>query len=620
MRKCWITRFACSGLILGWMLGIFAGALPAAAAGGAFANPIMNGAADPNVAQKDGWYYFVMTQVDRIDIWKARDLTQISNGAVTRAFTPPPSGWGSQNIWAPELHYLNGKWYLYYTADDGADANHRMFVLENDSSDPTTGAWVNRGQLNTPGGFAIDGTVFEQDGMLYFVWSSRNGPQSLWISAMSDPWTLTGTAAQIATPTYSWEPYVNEGPAILQRNGRIFLTYSGNGCGSDDYLLGMLTAQQGSNLIDPDSWVKSTAPVFSKANGVFGPGHNSFATSPDGTEDWIVYHANSVSGAGCTGDRSTRIQKFTWNADGTPNFGVPVAAGVLLPKPSDGSGAGNYPFFRIINANSNKAVSVTGIDPNPGANVAQWAYEGHADQHWSLEPTDGGYFKIRASHSQLLLDVQSASTADGGNVIQNADTNAMSEQWKPISLGNGYYTLQNRNSGKMLDVAGGSVDDNGNIQQWPDNGATAQKFRFEPVGSVKLINAGSGKALDVAAASMADGANIQQWSDNGCSCQRWHFDSLGNGFFKIVNDNSFKVVDIENMVDANGANIRQWTDLNNAAQHWRLELMPDGSVSFRPELDGNRAMDVEALSVLDGANVSLYDATNTTNQLWYLNP
>ncbi|MEK0315812.1 RICIN domain-containing protein [Cohnella sp. 56] len=620
MKKRFWVKLGYNGLLFAWLLGMIAGAIPARAAGGSFVNPIMNGAADPHVAQKDGWYYFVMTQVDRIDIWKSRDLTQISNQSPTRAFTPSSSGWGSQNIWAPELHFLNGKWYLYYTADDGTDANHRMFVLENASADPTAGTWVSKGQINTPGGFAIDGTVFEQEGTLYFVWSSRNGPQSLWISAMSNPWTLTGVVSQIATPTYGWEPYVNEGPAVLQRNGRIFITYSGNGCDSDDYLLGMLTAQQGSNLTDPGSWIKSPLPVFSKANSVYGPGHNSFVASPDGTEDWIVYHANSVSGAGCTGERSTRIQKFTWNADGTPNFGIPVAAGVPITKPSESTGFMGYPLYSIINANSGKAVSVTGIDPNPGANVAQWSYEAHADQHWSLEPTDGGFFKIRASHSRLILNVQDASILDGGNVIQTADTNALSAQWKPISLESGYYVLQNRNSGKMLDVAGGSIDDNANIQQWSNNGATAQQFRFEPVGSVKLLNVGSGKALDVAAASTADGANIQQWSDNGCQCQRWHFDSLGNGYFKIVNENSGKVVDIENMIDANGTNIRQWTDLNNAGQHWRLEIMSDGSISFRPALNGNRAIDVEAFSNADGANVSLYDATNTINQLWRLTP
>lgn len=87
-----------------------------------FQYQIMNGAADPFVTYHDGYYYMTFTQVDRIDIYKSASLADIANGEVTRAFTPPADGWGSQNIWAPKLHHIDGKWYLYYTADDGVDA------------------------------------------------------------------------------------------------------------------------------------------------------------------------------------------------------------------------------------------------------------------------------------------------------------------------------------------------------------------------------------------------------------------------------------------------------------------------------------------------------------------
>jgi hypothetical protein len=85
--------------------------------------------------------------------------------------------------------------------------------------------------------------------------------------------------------------------------------------------------------LSPSSWTKKSTPVFhrSDANGVYGPGHNGFFTSPDGTENWIVYHANSSSSGGCGNGRTTRAQKFTWNSDGTPNFGTPVALGTSLP-------------------------------------------------------------------------------------------------------------------------------------------------------------------------------------------------------------------------------------------------------------------------------------------------
>jgi hypothetical protein len=88
--------------------------------------------------------------------------------------------------------------------------------------------------------------------------------------------------------------------------------------------------------MDPASWKKSPQPVFtqSKENGVYAPGHNSFFKSPDGREDFILYHANSKPGLGCGRFRSPRAQRFSWKKDGTPDFGVPVKEGVELPAPS----------------------------------------------------------------------------------------------------------------------------------------------------------------------------------------------------------------------------------------------------------------------------------------------
>jgi GH43 family beta-xylosidase len=158
---------------------------------------------------------------------------------------------------------------------------------------------------------------------------------------MANPTTLEGNRIMISTPQYSWEQngMVNEGPGILKNpQGKTFLIYSASGCWTDEYGLGLLTLKdQGNPLIAAD-WTKSAAPVFTKSvtNNVYGPGHNSFFKSPDGKEDWIIYHANPApeNGQGCGATRSTRMQKFTWNADGTPDFGVPVATGVAIKVPS----------------------------------------------------------------------------------------------------------------------------------------------------------------------------------------------------------------------------------------------------------------------------------------------
>lgn len=155
---------------------------------------------------------------------------------------------------------------------------------------------------------------------------------------------------RLSSPTFHWEKYgdlndsdnpphvdVNEGPQILRRNNKLFLIYSASGCWTEQYTLGMLSTSIISDLLDSASWKKHPAPVFkfSIINRVFAPGHNSFFKSPDGTEDWILYHANSEPGQGCGRHRSPRAQKFIWNADGSPNFGEPVKPGIPIRIPSE---------------------------------------------------------------------------------------------------------------------------------------------------------------------------------------------------------------------------------------------------------------------------------------------
>ncbi|HET7896373.1 MAG TPA: family 43 glycosylhydrolase, partial [Flavisolibacter sp.] len=180
----------------------------------------------------------------------------------------------------------------------------------------------------------------------YFIWSGHasatDNTQNLYIARMQNPWTLATGRTMISSPTYAWEkagapPAVNEGPEILTNaSGRVFLIYSASGCWTDDYTLGMLTLKEGGDPLKASDWTKNATPVFAKnpGGGVYGPGHNSFFVSKDGTENWLLYHANTSSGQGCGDNRSPRMQKFTWNADGTPNFGQPVGVGVPITKPS----------------------------------------------------------------------------------------------------------------------------------------------------------------------------------------------------------------------------------------------------------------------------------------------
>ncbi len=304
-----------------------------------FTNPLLLSGPDPWITRDGNTYYYMHTMGDRLTIWRTRDITKLRDAEQKTIWTPPKTGPNAESIWAPELHRIDGRWYVYYSAarkhDD--DPSRGVWVLENDSADPFAGEWRDRGRVNTrsPG---IDGTTFEYAGKRYFVYSPYAGPDSvLAIARMSDPVTLTGPEVVIARPDQPWERQggrqIVEGPEFLEGpKGDLFIVYSGSACWSDDYALGMLRAAPGSDPLDAAAWRESPRPVFVKSpeNGVFAPGHNGFFTSPDGREHWIIYHANPRPDMKCTQQRAPHIQRFDFDADGVPAFGAPIGS-----KPSN---------------------------------------------------------------------------------------------------------------------------------------------------------------------------------------------------------------------------------------------------------------------------------------------
>jgi GH43 family beta-xylosidase len=320
-----------------------------------FTNPLLPAGADPWCIYKDGYYYYTHTTGRNVTVWKTKSIASLKTAEKKVVFTPPATGPYSKEIWAPEIHYLQNKWYIYFAADSGNNVDHRLWVLENNSPDPLQGEWIIKEKLTTPDDkWSIDGSVFQHKGKMYLVWSGWegdvNGQQNIYIALMSNPWTVVGKRTRISAPQLEWETHgdlnnpndvphvnVNEGPQILLNQGKLYLIYSASGCWTDQYSLGMLTASVDADLLDSASWKKWPKPLFQQSleNKVFAPGHNSFFKSPDGKEDWILYHANDKPGQGCGRFRSPRTQKFTWNADGTPNFGKPVKTGVLLKVPSE---------------------------------------------------------------------------------------------------------------------------------------------------------------------------------------------------------------------------------------------------------------------------------------------
>lgn len=319
-----------------------------------FSNPLLKSGADPWIIQKDGYFYYTHTTGRNLVLYKTSNIADLPAAPHKIIWQPPQGTLYSKQIWAPELHFIKGSWYLYFAADDGVNENHRIYVLENKAADPMEGTWQLKGKVSDARNkWAIDASVFKFKRKWYMAWSGwegdKNGRQDIYIARMKNPWTIKGTGVRISSPVLDWETHgtlndplnpphvsVNEGPQWLSHNNNLFMVYSASGCWTDNYALGLLRFTGKRNLMDSAAWQKSLSPVFktSVENGVYAPGHNSFFKSPDKKEDWILYHANSAPGMGCGEGRAPRAQKFTWKADGSPNFGIPVKAGVLMQVPA----------------------------------------------------------------------------------------------------------------------------------------------------------------------------------------------------------------------------------------------------------------------------------------------
>jgi len=298
--------------------------------------------ADPYVVRSEaGKYYFTASvpEYDRIVLRCSDTLYELKDAAEKEIWHKHETGLMSRHIWAPELHYLFGKWYIYFAASQKEDIwALRPYVLECDSEDPMTGNWKELGMMQCADddefsfrAFSLDATVFENNGDWYYVWAEKVGVgrqiSNLYIAKMEKANKLATVQVLLTTPDYDWERvdfWVNEGPAVVKNNGKIYLTYSASGTGAP-YCMGMMTARERSDLLDPRNWEKSRYPVVktNEKKEIFGPGHNSFTVDEDGN-DICVYHGRTYEKI--EGDplydpnRHAMLMRVTWE----PQTSTPV--------------------------------------------------------------------------------------------------------------------------------------------------------------------------------------------------------------------------------------------------------------------------------------------------------
>lgn len=277
-----------------------------------YSGPLIEQRADPDIELgPDGWYYFTASvpAFDLIEIRRAKTIEELPTAPTRVVWKAHESGLMSKYIWAPEIHWVDGVWMIYFAAaaeepDELGVFSHRTYALRLNGSDPMTDPWEEAGQINTGWeSFTIDSTTFTAAGKRYFVWAQRDyaiaGNSNLYIAEMLSPTELKLPAARISVPEHAWECHgywVNEGPSVLKHDGKLFMTYSGSAT-DERYAMGLLVADETADLLDPASWWKSPVPVMvtDPAHNIYGPGHNSFTKDIDG-RDLLVFHARPYPG------------------------------------------------------------------------------------------------------------------------------------------------------------------------------------------------------------------------------------------------------------------------------------------------------------------------------------
>lgn len=298
--------------------------------------------ADPYVYKHtDGTYFFTASvpAYDGIRLRKADSLEDLAKAEEVEVWHKHETGPMGAHIWAPELHYLSGKWYIYFAGAEAEDKwRIRPYVLECTGPNPMKDDWVECGMMQCADGdefsfraFSLDGTVFENKGDYYYIWAEKVGVgrqiSNLYIARMECPTKLATIQVLLSTPDYDWERrgfWVNEGPAVIKHDGRIFVTYSASDTGAN-YCMGMLSIDENDDVLDPGCWKKRRYPVLASdpEKRLYGPGHNSFTTDEDGNPI-VVFHVRKE--AVIDGDplynpnRHAMYRAFGWDENGEPVF------------------------------------------------------------------------------------------------------------------------------------------------------------------------------------------------------------------------------------------------------------------------------------------------------------
>lgn len=291
-------------------------------------NPILNHP-DPFITLErvNGEYLLLATAGKSITIWQG---PMVPTAAQNKTVVFEPTD-GMTNMWSPTIWKQGAHWWIYFTASYKDGRGQRIYVLESDSED-ALGKYTFRGELDLDNRKSIDPSLLHLNGKTYLMYVTvDSGENDIYMTELAAPLKPIGKKVWLAQPDQPWEKGVIhnnygvvEGPTELHHGKQTFIVYSGSNTMSWNYCLGLLT-YTGGDPLDRKSWKKS-GPVFksNEDNGIYSPGRGTFAHQ--GNDWWLVYHAKTSNAVTMAG-RALRVQKFSWNKDGSPDFGEPTKDG-----------------------------------------------------------------------------------------------------------------------------------------------------------------------------------------------------------------------------------------------------------------------------------------------------
>lgn len=596
---------------------------------GTFTNPLFPNGADPWLEYWDGNYYLTTTT------WTSELVMRKSPTLAGLADARPVNVWSSAdpdrccNFWAFEFHRLKGprgyRWYMMYTAgQDGTLDHQHLNVLESAGDDPM-GPYQYKG-APMPNVWNIDGNYLQYKDRLFLIYSQWQGDeQRNLIAELENPWTLKADTPHtvITRPELVWEisgRKVTEGAEILQHKGRTFMTYSASFCNTPDYKLGLLELV-GDDPLNATHWKKYSDPVLVRSDTVFGPGHNGFFKSPDGKEDWLVYHGNDSIEHGCGATRSLRAQRFTWNDDGTPNFGEPLTPGIIVNPPS-----GEYgplvsrvqgQAYQLVNATSGLCLD---ISSNPQDNNAVQRECSASNGKWVLDALSDEYFRLANGEDSKFLEVAECRVGDNARIQSSAWRNKYCQHWKIVTSQLGEVQLVNRYSGKPLGIVGCSSQVNQAVVQ-SDEQSACTNWQLRPEGVMALVSEQSGKVLSVANCSVKTGANAVQMGFDYLDCQQWQMQASDAGFVRVTpkQSNQLCLAAAQSNASSNvvpGTNI-QLSSCDDKTAQWQLKPVIGGGVTLVNRYT-RQVMGLENCGLAENTNIAQQPELGNRCQVFHL--